>query len=88
MDLHRFFFGYRHYRPARLETPTYTGGVSNAYRDQKHRREKERHKDGIYSSSKQGWMIFVCRFKTFSDIQFKFFVLTLISYLIIGNPGK
>ncbi|XP_076809587.1 pre-mRNA-splicing factor ATP-dependent RNA helicase PRP16-like isoform X1 [Clavelina lepadiformis] len=43
----------RHYRPARFETPTYTGGVSEAFRDSKHRREKTRRQEGVYASSKQ-----------------------------------
>ena len=45
---------FRQYRQSRMETPTYTGGVSDAYRESRSRREKEKHRDGLYSSSKKG----------------------------------
>uniref|UniRef100_F6UYA6 RNA helicase n=1 Tax=Ciona intestinalis TaxID=7719 RepID=F6UYA6_CIOIN len=46
----------RHYRPARFETPSYTGGVSSTYRDRKDKRDKDRvkRKEGVYASSKDG----------------------------------
>uniref|UniRef100_H2Y9B4 RNA helicase n=1 Tax=Ciona savignyi TaxID=51511 RepID=H2Y9B4_CIOSA len=46
----------RHYRPARFETPTYTGGVSSSYKDRKEKRVQERghRRDGVYASSKKG----------------------------------
>nr|CAB3237896.1 pre-mRNA-splicing factor ATP-dependent RNA helicase PRP16 [Phallusia mammillata] len=41
----------RKYRPARVETPSYTGGVSKTYRETQKKREKKREREGVYAST-------------------------------------
>ncbi|XP_035680247.1 pre-mRNA-splicing factor ATP-dependent RNA helicase PRP16-like isoform X2 [Branchiostoma floridae] len=45
----------RHYRPARVETPSHPGGVSEEVREKLQKRQKEREdrKHGVYASSKE-----------------------------------
>lgn len=42
----------RNYRPNRVETPSYTGGVSDKFREQKSRKGDKRRHEGLYASSK------------------------------------
>ena len=45
-------FHFRHYRPARIETPSHPGGVSDKYRERQDRRQREDRERGVYASSK------------------------------------
>ena len=42
----------RHYRSARVETPSYTGGVSDTYREHRKHKERQRHEDRVSASTK------------------------------------
>ncbi|KAG9475009.1 hypothetical protein GDO78_003458 [Eleutherodactylus coqui] len=44
--------GDRHYRTARVETPSYTGGVNEEFLARNRQRERERREHGVYASSK------------------------------------
>ncbi|XP_063293889.1 pre-mRNA-splicing factor ATP-dependent RNA helicase PRP16 [Pelobates fuscus] len=44
--------GDRHYRTARVETPSYTGGVNEEYLARSRQRERDRREHGVYASSK------------------------------------
>nr|XP_039250693.1 pre-mRNA-splicing factor ATP-dependent RNA helicase PRP16-like [Styela clava] len=41
----------RNYRPARVETPSYTGGVSDSYKEKAKNREEKRKREGYTTSS-------------------------------------
>ncbi|XP_053255829.1 pre-mRNA-splicing factor ATP-dependent RNA helicase PRP16 isoform X2 [Podarcis raffonei] len=43
----------RHYRSARVETPSHTGGVSEEFWERSRQRERERREHGVYASSKE-----------------------------------
>ncbi|KAL8195159.1 UNVERIFIED_CONTAM: Pre-mRNA-splicing factor ATP-dependent RNA helicase PRP16 [Gekko kuhli] len=43
----------RHYRSARVETPSHTGGVSEEFWERSRQRERERREQGVYASSKE-----------------------------------
>lgn len=43
---------FRHYRQARIDTPSHPGGVSNAVRDRQHDRHNREKDKGVYASSK------------------------------------
>lgn len=42
----------RHYRSARVETPSHPGGVSEEFWERSRQRERERREHGVYASSK------------------------------------
>ncbi len=42
---------YRHYRPARIETPSHPGGVNKQFKEKQDKRQKEKER-GVYASSK------------------------------------
>lgn len=48
-----FSFSARHYRSARVETPSHTGGVSEEFWERNRQRERERREHGVYASSKE-----------------------------------
>lgn len=43
----------RHYRSARVETPSHPGGVSEEFWERSRQRERERREHGVYASSKE-----------------------------------
>uniref|UniRef100_A0A803TC91 RNA helicase n=1 Tax=Anolis carolinensis TaxID=28377 RepID=A0A803TC91_ANOCA len=43
----------RHYRSARVETPSHTGGVSEEFWERSRQRERERREQGVFASSKE-----------------------------------
>lgn len=45
----------RHYRPARVETPSYTGGVSESYKVKVKTREEKRKRESLNASSNKKW---------------------------------
>lgn len=47
-DLH-----FRHYRSARVETPSHPGGVSEEFWERSRQRERDRREHGVYASSKE-----------------------------------
>uniref|UniRef100_A0A8C0L8V2 Pre-mRNA-splicing factor ATP-dependent RNA helicase PRP16 n=1 Tax=Canis lupus dingo TaxID=286419 RepID=A0A8C0L8V2_CANLU len=44
---------FRHYRSARVETPSHPGGVSEEFWERSRQRERERREHGVYASSKE-----------------------------------
>lgn len=48
-----FFSLLRHYRSVHVETPSYTGGVSEEFLERSRQREKERREHGVFASSKE-----------------------------------
>ncbi len=42
---------HRHYRPARIETPSHPGGVNRQFKEKQDQRQKEKER-GVYASSK------------------------------------
>lgn len=44
---------FRHYRSARVETPSHPGGVSEEFWERNRQRERERREHGVYASSKE-----------------------------------
>lgn len=44
---------FRHYRLARVETPSHPGGVSEEFWERSRQRERERREHGVYASSKE-----------------------------------
>ncbi len=47
-----YYLIFRHYRSARVETPSHTGGVSDEFKERRHRREERDKERGMYASSK------------------------------------
>lgn len=47
-----FYFS-RHYRSVHVETPSYTGGVSEEFWERSRQRERERREHGVFASSKE-----------------------------------
>lgn len=43
----------RHYRSVHVETPSYTGGVSEEFLERSRQRERERREHGVFASSKE-----------------------------------
>jgi len=43
----------RHYRSVHVETPSYTGGVSEEFWERSRQRERERREHGVFASSKE-----------------------------------
>lgn len=43
----------RHYRSARVETPSHPGGVSEEFWERSRQRERDRREHGVYASSKE-----------------------------------
>ena len=44
---------FRHYRSARVETPSHPGGVSEEFWERSRQREREWREHGVYASSKE-----------------------------------
>lgn len=44
---------FRHYRSARVETPSHPGGVSEEFWERSRQRERDRREHGVYASSKE-----------------------------------
>lgn len=47
------FYLSRHYRSVHVETPSYTGGVSEEFWERSRQRERERREHGVFASSKE-----------------------------------